>query len=439
MNSTLGFTTRNLAIYYLEGTGPLTAEIAILTRSCVALAADSAVTIGDDRVYKSAHKLFALSKAAPIAAMIFNNADYFGVPWETVIKTFRSAHTSTRWNTIEEVSTEFFNSLSAPQYNKWWSEPEFIVSLCTSVFQELTNYLDAVDIAVDDPDAATACILFTRNMRQQNLEPIAGLWSYDAYRKVRDTADPMVRYLMNLYCEERNCAALEGTIRSLVISVAFLAFRDYSTHSMTGIVISGFGDQQIFPALCEYHIDGCIDGKLRAWQFRAKDLNDPKESQCLVIPFAVSDEVYLLMERIDEHYIDFLQSLIDRAIEDYAAELIDAVVPKKRRKAARQQARQLLYGRSRTVLDEFAKTRKRYAADPILRVLHSLPKEELAAVAEALVELTSLQCRVAGELETVGGPVDVAIVSKGDGLVWIKRKHYFDIQKNPDFLLRQLR
>ena len=36
--------------------------------------------------------------------------------------------------------------------------------------------------------------------------------------------------------------------------------------------------------------------------------------------------------------------------------------------------------------------------------------------------------------ETVGGPIDVAlIISKGDGLIWIKRKHYFSPELNPQF------
>ena len=55
-----------------------------------------------------------------------------------------------------------------------------------------------------------------------------------------------------------------------------------------------------------------------------------------------------------------------------------------------------------------------------------LPKEELAEMAETLVNLTSFKRRVTPSAETVGGPTDVAVISKGDGLVWIKRKHYFD-------------
>ncbi len=62
-----------------------------------------------------------------------------------------------------------------------------------------------------------------------------------------------------------------------------------------------------------------------------------------------------------------------------------------------------------------------------------LPKDELAAMAEALVSLTSFKRKVTMESETVGGPIDVAVISKGDGFVWIKRKHYFDAELNPQF------
>jgi hypothetical protein len=31
----------------------------------------------------------------------------------------------------------------------------------------------------------------------------------------------------------------------------------------------------------------------------------------------------------------------------------------------------------------------------------------------------------------VGGAVDVAVISRGDGFVWLKRKHYFSQELNP--------
>ena len=69
---------------------------------------------------------------------------------------------------------------------------------------------------------------------------------------------------------------------------------------------------------------------------------------------------------------------------------------------------------------------------PTLRVLSVLPKDELAMMAETLVNLTSFKRRVSTSRETVGGPIDVAVISRGDGFVWIKRKRYFPIELNPN-------
>jgi len=62
-----------------------------------------------------------------------------------------------------------------------------------------------------------------------------------------------------------------------------------------------------------------------------------------------------------------------------------------------------------------------------------LPKDELALMAESLVNLTCLRRKFTTDRETVGGPIDVAVISKGDGFVWIKRKHYFKQELNPQF------
>ena len=58
-------------------------------------------------------------------------------------------------------------------------------------------------------------------------------------------------------------------------------------------------------------------------------------------------------------------------------------------------------------------------------------------MAASLVNLNSFKKRISMNIETVGGPVDVAVISKGDGFIWIDRKHYFDADKNPLFVRRQ--
>lgn len=60
-------------------------------------------------------------------------------------------------------------------------------------------------------------------------------------------------------------------------------------------------------------------------------------------------------------------------------------------------------------------------------------------LAESLVSLTSIKRRVSTEPESVGGPIDVAVISKGDGFIWIKRKHYFRKELNPAFFANYFR
>ena len=66
----------------------------------------------------------------------------------------------------------------------------------------------------------------------------------------------------------------------------------------------------------------------------------------------------------------------------------------------------------------------------ILDVVEILPLKELAKVASTLVRLSSFEKQLSLEAETVGEPIDVAVISKGDGFIWINRKHYFQPDLN---------
>ncbi|NDE91434.1 MAG: hypothetical protein EB059_09945 [Alphaproteobacteria bacterium] len=62
-----------------------------------------------------------------------------------------------------------------------------------------------------------------------------------------------------------------------------------------------------------------------------------------------------------------------------------------------------------------------------------LPIDEMVNLGETLVNLESLKEKVTRPSQTIGGPVDIAVISKGEGFVWIKHKHYFDLRINPRY------
>jgi len=70
----------------------MTAVLGILNKQAVAIAADSAVTIGDPnnhKIFNRANKVFTLSKRHPIGIMLYNSGSFMTTPWETIIKIYR--------------------------------------------------------------------------------------------------------------------------------------------------------------------------------------------------------------------------------------------------------------------------------------------------------------------------------------------------------------
>ena len=56
----------------------MTAEVAVMNKGAVALAADSKVTIGgggSEKTHETVNKIFTLSKVHPVGIMIFGSAD----------------------------------------------------------------------------------------------------------------------------------------------------------------------------------------------------------------------------------------------------------------------------------------------------------------------------------------------------------------------------
>jgi len=82
----------------------MTAEIGVLNSVGVALAADSAVTVSlqTGKIYTSADKLFQLSHHAPVGVMVYGSASLLGVPWETIIKSYRAKLGSRTFARLED-------------------------------------------------------------------------------------------------------------------------------------------------------------------------------------------------------------------------------------------------------------------------------------------------------------------------------------------------
>ena len=88
----------------------MTAEVALLNKNAVALAADSKVSVGagsPEKTYDTVNKIFTLSKVHPVGIMIYGNAEFMGFPWETIVKQYRAAKRGKSEPTVDRWAEDF--------------------------------------------------------------------------------------------------------------------------------------------------------------------------------------------------------------------------------------------------------------------------------------------------------------------------------------------
>lgn len=170
----------------------------------------------------------------------------------------------------------------------------------------------------------------------------------------------------------------------------------------TGLVFAGFGDHEIFPALTEFKSCGVVCGKhidvpsiefavthnvpARLFSFAQTAMSD-------TFALGVSEDVYLsIMSTLGERLNNFERDMISKSGGDVSAiSKFDEVVAKARRDMGA------------AILDKA----QEHHALPLRRVLGVLPVDEIAELAETLINLQALKEKVTKSSETVGGPVDL--------------------------------
>lgn len=64
-------------------------------------------------------------------------------------------------------------------------------------------------------------------------------------------------------------------------------------------------------------------------------------------------------------------------------------------------------------------------------IISAMPIQDAIDLADFLVTLTKMFSRFSPGAPSVGGPTEIAAITKHEGFKWIKRKHYFDQKLNP--------
>lgn len=430
----------------------MTSEIAIMNKHAIAMATDSAVTMkhGDgEKIKASANKLFALSKYYPVGIMVYGNADFMLIPWETIIKIYRNNLGKKKFDTLQEYADDFITFLDHgnPLFPESIQKTSLLFSIYTYfnfINEDIETELEHIitqnnQITQDEVKKITSTVIKQHYKEWVDADIISSIPETHS-KEIADKYGKDIDVILNEVFQESPITKNHRNQLKEIATNLFSKFpKTVRKADYSGIVIAGFGEKDIFPSLRSYAVEGIANDRLKYRLSLHDDISF--ENEASINSFAQGEMVVAFMEGIHPSYHEAEQGYLFELFHKYSAMVIKILLKENDEKNEKTKKR--LQKASLRILKEHLEKCKNYRqenyTDPVTRVVAMLPKDELAATAETLVNLTSFALKVKLEPETVGGPIDVAIISKGDGFIWIKRKHYFKADLNPQFFANHYR
>ena len=428
----------------------MTCEVLVMNRLGLVLAADSAITFtskdeaGVTTSFSAgANKIFQLSNHEPVGVMIFNNAGLQNIPWEIIIKSFRSHLGENKYDSMDEYAAALHDFIVAnkslfPEEHK----DNHLKKLASNSFMFLLNFSRnfASDLN-DSTKTGTHKIEWNRfkDFITQTL-PNIPLPNYFTEAQLEKTKKEYTDWLAKIIEDYLNNTAALMHLKNVVdanelanysIEALYKLYLTIFDNSYTGIVIAGYGKDECFPSYAEVKYFGFIDEVLITESVKSAVI-DHNEIDSVIEAFAQQAMVETFVTgysptvwgKVKDKSKELAQKISDDLVKNGGATL-----PANWTETLEKFNDEFTQEWSRDVLQEH------YL--PLRRIIGGLAIEEMSELAETLVMLESLKEKVTSRTQSVGGPIDVAVITKAEGLVWIKRKLFFDPEINQRYFLRQ--
>ena len=452
----------------------MTTQLLMMNRSAVVVGADSAVTVtaeGGKLHYHGTNKIYGVSNDAPVVVMVNGSSRFFGIPWETVIKDFRESKYNLRSaRTMEEYCESLIsyighfvtkykdkldveysegrdsrqpitdNSYTYVDINDLESQYDLII---TKTWRRLSIYNHNIlkDINLNHPDVNKVnlpiidkllykqlwCVVTSR-LKHLNIDINDSLpvnpeapEILSVKRKTNDTFETyfgplfkQIRGFNNDYCidSQKNIDTLEYSLRLF----QYIALTNrYMSKPKSWLIFAGFGTDDLFPKSIRFGFSVGIRGELI---YSKTEYNIESGEPAVLKPFGSTEIIDSFLNGISPQYQSKLNYTIRAAAQPAEQDATDSGVAN---------------DRLPSYFDHVERTMAENYRKKVLATIAQLPKHVMADIVENFIKIASIQSHIRDNDASVGGSVSIAVVTKGDGFVWVNRQSYFEQSKNPQF------
>ena len=410
----------------------MTSEIVVMNQRAIALAADSAVTVSDGRtviVRNEQRKLFNLAAGLPVGVMFFGVADLMGHPWEVLLDHFQKKGRAGPQPVMRDYASQFVGSLDHLEafFPRERHKDEY-KRLLGSIFRflfKLANYLHEAGNAASENDALRQAIemVWRRYQFRDDGSPRRDLACFPpgfGETVKRDHGDAIEELIAYGFANRGLDAASKQRLKEIGV---FCVVKDLFLEDVTGIVFAGYGVEESYPVVVTCNVSAVVNGILKRAEIDVAAIDNELRSSISL--FADCEVTYAFLRGIEldlEVRMYGTLQVLGQKLVDQLVGSFTGVDPAQRESVRRQFHGRHLPEYVRRFHAMMAEYQQAAYIDPILRVLEIATRQELADTARELVALNIFKKRIMAKRQTVGGAIDVAVISRDGGFAWVQRQ-----------------
>lgn len=410
----------------------MTSEIAVMNQRGLALAADSAVTVhaGGKVIVRNDHrKLFQVAEDLPVAMMVFGVVDLMGHPWEVLLDHYRKTKGPQPLANIRDYGAELTGMCDHLEtfFPREHLDDEYrrlLYSVFRFVFRT-AQYLREGGADAPDEDIMRRAIemVWLRYQFREDGAPRRDLACFPP-----GFAETIERDYAKLIDECAGFAfqafALDAQSRQRLKEIGlWCVTKDLFLEDVTGLVFAGYGAGDAYPSLAGYTVSAVVGGILKRG-LTVENRIDGRVHASIAL-FADSEVTYAFLRGIE---LD-LEARMYSSFHALGLSLVDQVVdaftdvdPAQREAIRRQFQAERVPQYVNRCFDMIGQYQQDAYIEPILTVVEVASRQEMAEMAHDLVNLNIFKKKIMAQKQTVGGAIDVAIISRDKGFAWFKRQ-----------------
>lgn len=402
----------------------MTSQIVLMNKLGVAVGSDSSLTmeVGDNRrTYSSAEKIHPLGPEHKIAVLHSGSTQFMGHPYEILISQWKKTLTKPLAR-VDDYVTNWISWLTHRQ--DLFPEDEQIVwfkDVLEDYFLDLRkriiDYTGSNNIFKDnfnDPEVLEWVNGFLSGDiewldGQQDLASMDSAWAETKIGTLRKSISEVIEYVFD-------DVPRDAQSDEYYWQIAQRFLYKYTYHHTEGtLAFVGFGDSEIYPAHTYLDFLGVIADKPR--YLRNSDAISLETSSRLRT-HAQAEAIHTFLRAYHKNFESVAKVNIDKTFDTLLQveglnDLPDEILTEIER----------VKSESKSALESaFAEESTNKFVDPFTSTLAGLPTISLGNMAASLIQLQVLRQTSTAIQDTVGGPIDVGVITLENGFQWFKHK-----------------